>query len=132
MGKKISVTELRNQLGYLLDRLDQGESHFVVERNNREAAVLLSMEKFHDIMQMLELLNTLDFIDTGAGELGQELSDSTSLSFPELQVLRPAFLEETEEAEPQPDKTRPASRSRSRNGSSVEDLAAKLGIRVIK
>ena len=133
MGKKISVTELRNQLGTLLDLLDQGESHFVIERNNREAAVLLSMDKFRDIMQMLELLNTLDFIDTGAAELGQELTENTSLDFPELQLLRPVTpLEPEPEPEPEKTKGRPASRSRERNGTSVEDLAAKLGIRIIK
>lgn len=135
MGKKISVTELRNQLGTLLDLLDQGESHFVIERNNREAAVLLSMDKFRDIMQMLELLNTLDFIDTGAAELGQELTESTSLDFPDLQLLRPITpLEPEPEPQPEPEKPkgRATTRSRERNGSSVEDLAAKLGIRIIK
>jgi prevent-host-death family protein len=130
MGKKISVTELRNQLGTLLDLLDQGESHFVIERNNREAAVLLSMDKFRDIMQMLELLNTLDFIDAGLGELGQELSDGAAMEFPELQLLRP--LPELEEIPPDKDKARSNLRPRERNGASVEDLAAKLGIRIIK
>ncbi len=128
MGKKISATELRTQLGTLLDQLDNGESHFVIERNNQEAAVLLSMEKFREIMQMLELLNTLDFIDTGAGELGLELAEATSSDYPELSLLRP----QPEEVDPDSASPAPTPRTRGRNGTSVEDMAAKLGIRVIK
>src|SRR4051794_7116859 len=90
MGKKLTVSELRCQLGTVLDQLDSGQSHFVIERNNQEVAVLLSMEKFRDIMQMLELLNTLDFIETGAGDLEQEFSDTVLPEFPDLTILRPA------------------------------------------
>lgn len=125
MHKKISVTELRNQLGNLLDLLGQGQSHFVIERNNQEVAVLLSMEKFQDIMQMLELLNTLDFIDAGGVDLSQDFLEGHSPSFPDLTLLRP-------NREPQPRKTDEESRLRERGGSSIEDVAARLGIRVIK
>lgn len=134
MGKKLTVSELRSQLGTVLDQLDSGQTHFVIERNNQEVAVLLSMEKFRDIMQMLELLNTLDFIETGAGELEQEFSDTGLPEFPDLTILRPtertideaAKPSENPPANPQP---RPAP---SRDGSSIEDVAAKLGIRIIK
>src|SRR5437764_8935141 len=90
MGKKISAKELKTQLGSFLDQLEQGQSHFVIERNDQEVAVLLSMEKFRDIMQMLELLNTLDFIDTGAAGLDQELLDGSEPEFPDLFLLRPS------------------------------------------
>ncbi len=126
MGKKVSVKELQNQLETLLDQLEQGESHFVVERDNQEAAVLLSMEKFRDIMQMLELLNTLDFIDGGVADLGQAFGDTATTEFPELHLLKPSSPEAVTEKDSAP------SRSRKREGSSVEDIAAKLGIRIIK
>ena len=102
MGKKISATKLRTQLGDLLDQLDDGETHFVVERNNREVAVLLSMEKFRDIMQMLELFNSLDYIDEVPAE------------FPVVDVLRPE---------------KPAVPTGREN---LAAIAEKLGIKIIK
>lgn len=132
MGKKLTVSELRSQLGTVLDQLDSGQTHYVIERNNQEVAVLLSMEKFRDIMQMLELLNTLDFIETGAGELEQEFSDTLLSDFPDLTILRPSDeAARTSDTLPngQPISPRPAP---NRDGSSIEDVAAKLGIRIIK
>ncbi len=122
MEKKITASELRNQLGILLDRLEEGHSHFVVERNNREVAVLLSIEKFREIMQMLELLNTLDFIEPGSEEENQERASE----FPDLQLLPP--LKET----PPGKRTGSPARSHGQEGHSIEDVAARLGIRVIK
>ncbi len=132
MGKKLTVSELRSQLGTVLDQLDSGQTHFVIERNNQEVAVLLSMEKFRDIMQMLELLNTLDFIETGAGELGQEFSDAILPDFPDLTILRPSD-EAARASETLPNgQATPSRPAPNRNGSSIEDVAAKLGIRIIK
>lgn len=130
MGKKLTVSELRSQLGTVLDQLDSGQTHFVIERNNQEVAVLLSMEKFRDIMQMLELLNTLDFIETGAGELEQEFSDTLMSEFPDLTILRPTD-EAARNSENAPNTQQPRA-TPNRDGSSIEDVAAKLGIRIIK
>lgn len=131
MGKKITVSELRSQLGTVLDQLDSGQTHYVIERNNQEVAVLLSMEKFRDIMQMLELLNTLDFIETGAGDLEQEFSDTILPDFPDLTILRPS--EEVEKNGAATNGQTPTPRpAPNREGSSIEDVAAKLGIRIIK
>lgn len=132
MGKKLTVSELRSQLGTILDQLDSGQTHFVIERNNQEVAVLLSMEKFRDIMQMLELLNTLDFIETGAGELEQEFSDTLLPDFPDLTILRPSdATAHVTDASPTTQTSSPRS-APGRDGSSIEDMAAKLGIRIIK
>src|SRR5690349_21381924 len=125
MGKKLTVSELRSQLGTVLDQLDSGQTHFVIERNNQEVAVLLSMEKFRDMMQMLELLHTLDFIETGAGELEQEFADTVLPEFPDLTILRrvarPADgVDKTSESPPANPRPRPAP---SRAGSSIEDVA---------
>jgi len=62
MSKTISATILRSQLSTLLDQLQDGETHFIIERNNQPEAVLLNMRKFQEIMQMLELLNRLELI----------------------------------------------------------------------
>lgn len=133
MGKKLTVSELRSQLGTVLDQLDSGQTHFVIERNNQEVAVLLSMEKFRDIMQMLELLNTLDFIETGAGDLEQDFADSILPDFPDLTILRPSAEALIPGAEPNGNGQNPPPRpAPNRDGSSIEDVAAKLGIRIIK
>jgi prevent-host-death family protein len=132
MGKKLTVSELRSQLGTVLDQLDKGQTHFVIERNNQEVAVLLSMEKFRDIMQMLEMLNTLDFIETGAAELEQELSGANLPEFPDLTILRSGG-EASQNSETPPNSTpSPQPRTNGRDSSSIEDVAAKLGIRIIK
>lgn len=131
MGKKLTVSELRSQLGTVLDQLDKGQTHYVIERNNQEVAVLLSMEKFRDIMQMLEMLNTLDFIETGAGELEQELSGANLPEFPDLTILR-STGEAANSSENPPNTPSPQPRTNGRDGSSIEDVAAKLGIRIIK
>jgi prevent-host-death family protein len=133
MGKKLTVSELRSQLGTVLDQLDKGQTHFVIERNNQEVAVLLSMEKFRDIMQMLEMLNTLDFIETGAAELEQELSEANLPEFPDLTILRSGGeASQNSESTPTAATPSPQPRTNGRDSSSIEDVAAKLGIRIIK
>ncbi len=124
MAKKISVTELRTQLAGLLDQLGEGQSHFVIERNNQEAAVLLSIEKFREIMQMLELFNTLEFIETGSNHETMELTND----FPELQIIRPTHDSELAAGK---DSAHPPT-SRNHHGQAIEAAAAKLGIRLIK
>jgi len=107
MGKVISATTLRTQLSTLLDELKDGQTHFIVERNNEAAAVLLSITKFQEIMQTLELLNTLEYI--GPDEIS-EVEDGLR-DFPE------------------PLPSRAANRS---VHESIEVMAARLGIRLIK
>lgn len=131
MGKKISDQQLRTQLGDYLDQLDQGQTHFVIERDDEEVAVLLSMEKFRDILQTLEMLNTLELIDPDPLK--------ADLEFPDLHVLPPLFEPDgldpaNEETAPEANDGSDNNRSRRRNNgsSSIEDVAAKLGIRIIK
>ena len=62
MGKTISATILRQNLAQLLDELEAGQSHFVVERNNAPAAVLMSVEKFAEIRRMLEMIAVQEYI----------------------------------------------------------------------
>src|SRR5947209_6503007 len=116
MGKVISATTLRTQLANLLDELKNGQTHFIVERNNEQVAVLLSMEKFQDIMQTLELLNALEYINT----------DGMEEEFP------PDDLRDFPEPLPRPEGNPPPPRSSTRSSSeSIESVAAKLGIRLI-
>lgn len=118
MGKVISATTLRTQLSGLLDALKNGQTHFIIERNNEEVAVLLSMEKFQDIMQTLELLNNLEYINTEGLEAALQAEETL-----------PEFVEPISHSEPAPAATRSSARS---NGESVESAAARLGIRIIK
>jgi hypothetical protein len=78
------------------------------------------------------MLNTLDFIETGAAELEQELSGANLPEFPDLTILRSGG-EVSQNSEPPPDTApSPQPRSNGRDNSSIEDVAAKLGIRIIK
>jgi prevent-host-death family protein len=117
MGKIISATTLRNQLSNLLDELHDGETHFIIERNNEKVAVLLSMEKFKDIMQTLELLNTLEYIGTAG------LEEDTL----------PDDIPDCPEPLPRPEGVPlPPRHSHRAANETLESVAAKLGIRVIK
>ncbi|MEI6046098.1 MAG: type II toxin-antitoxin system Phd/YefM family antitoxin [Chloroflexota bacterium] len=118
MGKVISATTLRTQLSSLLDELKCGQTHFIIERNNEAVGVLLSMEKFQDIMQTLELINNLEYLPTEGLE-GELLPEELSQDFPEPMPQRHTKATST----------RSTTRS---NSESIESVAAKLGIRLIK
>ncbi len=118
MGKVISTTSLRSHLSSLLDELESGETHFIVRRNNRSTAVLLNWEKFQEIMQMLELLNGMDFIESG-NLMGSHPFDETPHQFPET----------LPGSETVPAPGQPNGRT---SGESIETVAARLGIRLIK
>jgi PHD/YefM family antitoxin component YafN of YafNO toxin-antitoxin module len=121
MGKTISATILRSQLSTLLDQLKAGETHFVIERNNQAEAVLLNITKFQEIMQMLEMLNRLEFIGTESYEADLRLPDFVKADYD---------FEYDDEPEFEPEiAIRPSRTARSR---AIESAAARLGIRVIK
>lgn len=108
MAKTISATTLRSQLSSLLDQLKAGETHFVIERNNQAEAVLLNFDKFQEIMQMLEMLNRLEFIGTEL-PTGESVLDEL-----EQNVFAPDFEEaDFIEIDPHPP-TRTSKTSRSR------------------
>jgi len=121
MSKTISATILRSQLSTLLDQLQDGETHFIIERNNQPEAVLLNMRKFQEIMQMLELLNRLELIGGEPLELEPSLPDfqaefdDASLTEPEAYVSR--ATQHT---------------GRTARSEAIETAAARLGIRLIK
>jgi len=142
MGKEITTTQLRSGLSHLLDMLESGETHFIIKRNNQATAVLLSIDKFRDIMQTLETLRTLELIGQPELESGSlqdylnsllradnHLSDENNLS------LQDDLSNETPESPSlvslpgNPDKEKETRVSRE---GSVEEAAAKLGIRLIK
>ncbi|MEI7555232.1 type II toxin-antitoxin system Phd/YefM family antitoxin [Candidatus Chlorohelix sp.] len=142
MGKEITTTQLRAELSHLLDMLDSGETHFIIKRNNQASAVLLSMDKFRDIMQTLETLRTLEFIgqpELEAGSLQDYLNSllraDNHLSDENNLPLQDEFSDETPESPSlvslpgNPDKEKETKVSRE---GSVEEAAAKLGIRLIK
>lgn len=117
MGKTISATTLRSQLSSLLDRLQAGETHFIIERNNQAEAVLLNIEKFREIMQMLEMLNHLEYI---------------SVDQQGMENLPPDLEEAFSEDEQTEAEDRISRAARSARSESIEAAAARLGIRLIK
>jgi len=135
MDRVITASRLRTELSQLLDQLDNGTSHFVIERNDQATAVLLSIEKFRDIMQMLEMLNALEFIGPNDPALEDE-NDLFQLLTTSDQGSTTAQPEEGREDVPSlvplpanPDKERQVKTARTE---SVEEAAAKRGIRLIK
>jgi prevent-host-death family protein len=121
MNKKISTSELRNRLGNLLDQLEDGHSHFIVERNSREVAVLLSMEKFQEIMATLETLQNLELIE-------EQPARPLEPHFPVREILGRKLPEVAARNGhvPTADNVKPDS------GSPAKDAAARLGIGIVK
>jgi prevent-host-death family protein len=142
MGKTITTSQLRTELTQLLNRLEQGESHFIITRKDRQAAVLLSIEKFRDIMQTLETLRTLEFIgeeqlNSGDPDEYMDLPLLQDLDYDESlnSDLRPEDLET--DLEPPPLVSLPGNgegekRQKSPRTGTLEEAAARLGIRLIK
>lgn len=116
MTKIISAELLRTQLNNLLDELNQGETHFIIERNQEVAGVLLSIEKFQEIMQMLEMLNSLDYIPA------EDFEPENGLNTPYLSPL-PTLNDAT------PAATEPEPKARTTR---LSEAAAKLGIHIVK
>lgn len=130
MSKTISATALRSQLSSLLDQLKSGETHFIIERNNEAEAVLLNINKFHEIMQMLEVINRLEFIGAESGESHEE-NNLLDPDEADLAATDPFFgYDPSQEDYEQLD--RATRSSRTTRSESIEMAAARLGIRVIK
>ena len=127
MGKNISATALRSQLSTLLDQLKAGETHFVIERNNQPEAVLLNIHKFQEIMQMLEVINRLEFISPESLEVETVLSDldkaDFSAEFDDIFINEPDMYANVNAAH---------ANGRTASSQAIEDAAARLGIRLIK
>jgi PHD/YefM family antitoxin component YafN of YafNO toxin-antitoxin module len=138
MDRVITASRLRTELSQLLDQLDNGTSHFIIERNNQASAVLLSIEKFRDIMQMLEMLNALEFIGPNDPSLEDEsdLFQFLTTSDDGLPLATNSQTNEGRDDSPSlvplpanPEKERQVKTARTE---SVEEAAAKRGIRLIK
>ena len=48
--KLISAVEARTRLGHLLDEVQKGKHHFIVERRGKPLAAILSIEEFEDYL----------------------------------------------------------------------------------
>jgi len=54
----ISYTHARNHLAAILDRVAESESAYVIKRQNKPGAVLLSEENFSSLLETLHLLRS--------------------------------------------------------------------------
>lgn len=62
MTRKISVSELQPQIGEVLDRMQEGRDRFVIVREGREEAVLLSADDFEGLLETLEILSDSELV----------------------------------------------------------------------
>lgn len=62
MTRKISVTELQPQIGDVLDRVQEDQDRFVIVREGREEAVLLSADDFDGLLETLDILSDSDLV----------------------------------------------------------------------
>lgn len=62
MTRKISVSELEPQIGDVLDRVQEERDRFVITREGREEAVLLSAEDFDGLLETLDILSNSDLV----------------------------------------------------------------------
>lgn len=60
--RKISVSELQPQLPSVLDRVQEEQDRFVITREGREEAVLLSADDFDGLLETLEILSDSDLV----------------------------------------------------------------------
>jgi PHD/YefM family antitoxin component YafN of YafNO toxin-antitoxin module len=114
MTKIISAEILGESLNRLLDALKQGETHFLIERGEETVGVLLSVEKFNEIMQMLETLNSLEYFPT----------DEFESYAPDMPPLSGFHLVED-------DKSAGGEKGK-RSSEEIREDAARLGIHIIK
>lgn len=62
MTRKISVSELQPQIGDVLDRVQEDKDRFVITREGRAEAVLLSTEDFDGLLETLDILSNSDLV----------------------------------------------------------------------
>ncbi len=59
MPKTISATEASNRFGTMIDETARGQSLFVVTRRGRPQAVVLGMDQYRDLVELLETADEL-------------------------------------------------------------------------
>ena len=62
MTRKISVSELQPQIGDVLDRVQEDKDRFVITREGRDEAVLLSADEFEGLLETLEILSDSELV----------------------------------------------------------------------
>lgn len=59
MPKTISATEASNRFGTMIDEAARGRSFFVVTRMGRPQAVILGMDQYRELIELLETVDEL-------------------------------------------------------------------------
>jgi antitoxin YefM len=62
MAKVIPFTEARGRLSELLDELEEQHEHFVITRNGKPSAVVISAEEYEALEETLEVLEDADLL----------------------------------------------------------------------
>ncbi len=84
--KTISSTEASNRFGTMLAEVEKGESLFVVTRMGKPRGVMIGIEQFREIIEMLESIdeaNDNDFM-TGLLEAQKDIQAGRTLTLAEF------------------------------------------------
>jgi antitoxin YefM len=62
MTRKVALSELQPQLVEILDRVQEDQDRFVITREGRDEAVLLSADEFEGLLETLEILSDSELV----------------------------------------------------------------------
>lgn len=86
MPKTISATEASNHFGTMIDEAARGRSLFVVTRMGRPQAVVIGMDQYLELMELLETADELKDREylAGIAEAREDIQLGRTLSLEEL------------------------------------------------
>ena len=62
MTRKIALSEFQPQLVEILDKVQEDQDRFVITREGRDEAVLLSADEFEGLLETLEILSDSELV----------------------------------------------------------------------
>lgn len=88
MPKTITATDASNHFGQMLEEASQGQSLFLVTRMGKPRAIMLGVEQYRELMELLETVEELH--DSGfvaaVAEAREEIRLGDTLSLDELDM----------------------------------------------
>lgn len=75
MARTVPLTQARNELSEILDKLESRHEHVVITRNGREVAALLPVREYIALQETLEVLGDPDLVAELEGRDQEEVYD---------------------------------------------------------
>lgn len=88
-AREIAATEASNHFGALLDEVSQGRAHFIITRSGRAKAVMLGIDQYQEILEILETaaeLNDPEYME-GIREAREDIRLGRTMTLEELERL---------------------------------------------